>query len=284
MSELISIIMPAFNIQRHITFFKKALNGILNQTYDNWELLIISDGGFSVTTKKLVRIVSNIGDERIRLFKTTNQLGPGRTRNTAIRYARGKYLTFHDTDDYSEPNRLQLLMDNMDDDGIVASRVYVNFIERPTSNRTKSYSGATLKSLIDSGKVRAPIHFPSAIISKELFEKMGGFELYKFSSDSIFVIKLGYLRELTGIGPIPVVDEPLFHWIRQPHSVTTKFENAYTLHKCQNRQRKPLKKRFRVRLLDGELDGANEQEIMKALDLIDNLSNDTGVIEQVSWR
>jgi glycosyltransferase involved in cell wall biosynthesis len=282
MSELISIIMPVFAVEKHITFFEKALEGIINQTYINWELIIACDGGFKTTVDAVNAVVKKYNDKRIRLFKSTKQFGPGIVRNMAFRYANGNYLTFHDSDDWSEPERFEKLMSQIDANGIVASQVKVQFLYDSTGHsiKDKEYSGKALDILIQDRKVRAPICMASSIMTRGVFNMMGGFEKFKYSSDAIFVIKLAYLREMTGAGPIPLIDEFLLTYNRHSHSVTTTFGNAYTLRKCQKAQRKPLMKVFREKFLKGEVGiGSDKKLIKRALGIIDNLKDASGLVE-----
>lgn len=274
--------MPAFAVEKHITFFEKAIDGIINQTYTNWELIIACDGGFKTTIDTVLDVLKKRNDKRIRLFKATKQHGPGIIRNMAFKYAKGKYLTFHDSDDWSEPERFEKLISNIGDEGILASQVRVQFLYDSTGHsvKDKQYSGKALDILIKDRKVRAPICMASSIMTRDLFVAMGGFEKFKYSSDAIFVIKLAYLREMTGAGPIPIMDEFLLTYNRHSHSVTTKFDNAYTLRKCQKAQRKPLMRVFREKYLSGEIKvGGDKKAIKNALGIVDNLKDTPALIE-----
>jgi hypothetical protein len=149
--------------------------------------------------------------------------------------------------------------------------------------RKKSYPGATLHLLIKQKKTRVPFHFPSAILSRELFEDMGGFELQQmYSSDGTFAIKLGYLRELLCMPPVPIIKEQLFVWNRHSHSITTIQGNQYKVHKCQKAQRKPLRKAFLIKLLDCEICFGDNKGVLKdAMGIYDNLSESTVELEEI---
>lgn len=280
MDKKISIIMPAFRLRQHINFFRQAIEGILNQTYSNWELIIICDGGYKSDIETVKSELAEHKNLDIRLFATTEQVGPGVARNIASQYATGDYITFHDSDDYSLPHRFETLMSKMDGYGVVGSNVIVKYLYDGGAKRAvkKGYSGFSLHRLLESKKARVPCHFPATILSKDLFVEMGGFEEYKYSSDSIFIIKLGYYRELSGIEKMPVVDEPLFVWNRHSHSVTTLFQNAYTLKKCQKAQRKPLIRNLRPKLLNKNFP-SKKKEIFKDIGIINNLKNLPAAIE-----
>jgi len=266
--------MPAFAVEKHLVHFEKAIDGIVKQTYTNWELLIICDGGYKTTIDVVLSIVSSYKDKRISVYKSTKQCGSGIIRNMAIQYVKGKYLTFHDSDDYSVPDRFEKLMANMDTNGIVTSNVTINTLYGDEGGaREKKYTGIALDALIVQRKVKTPFCLPASIMTVDLFKSMGGFEKYMYSTEPILAIKIAYLREMLGIPKVPIVDEPLMVYNRHPHSVTTKFENAYNVKKCQSAQRKPLIRIFRERYIKGLIKkGAPKKELMKELFISSNFT------------
>ncbi len=103
----ISIIMPAYNAEEFIT---EAINSVLNQTYDNFELIIVDDGSSDGTAK----IMKNLTDKRIKYFYQTNK-GVSAARNFAIKHAKGEWLAFLDADDVWLPNTLATYATNFND-------------------------------------------------------------------------------------------------------------------------------------------------------------------------
>ena len=91
--ELISIIMPNYNGER---FIKDSIDTILNQTYKNWELLIVDDCS---KDKSIEIIKKNYNDKRIKLIKLYENKGSAYARNKALRQAQGRYIAFLDSDD-----------------------------------------------------------------------------------------------------------------------------------------------------------------------------------------
>jgi len=91
--ELVSIITPCYNSSLYI---EETIKSIKNQNYTNWELLITDDG----STDDSVKIINKLAkeDTRIKLFLIKNS-GPAIARNNSIKYAKGKYLAFLDSDD-----------------------------------------------------------------------------------------------------------------------------------------------------------------------------------------
>jgi len=99
--DLVSVIMPAYNSE---LFIGKTIESIKNQTYKNWELIIVDD----CSTDETVKIINDyiVDDSRIRLIKQEKNLGTAIARNTAVKKARGQYLAFIDSDDLWNETKL----------------------------------------------------------------------------------------------------------------------------------------------------------------------------------
>ncbi|KAB8030663.1 glycosyltransferase family 2 protein [Fluviispira multicolorata] len=99
---LISVIMPVYNSEK---FLKKAIDSVLNQSYKNFELIIINDCSPDSSDEIIKNIAYN--EERIRYIKLDKNVGPGKARNIGIEKAIGRYISFLDSDDYYLENRLE---------------------------------------------------------------------------------------------------------------------------------------------------------------------------------
>lgn len=100
---LISVIVPAYNVEGLI---KKCLSSILNQTYKNFELVIINDGSTDDTLKKIEEM--NIQHRKVVI--TTKNSGISTARNRGVYESSGEYITFIDSDDEVEPDYLEYLL------------------------------------------------------------------------------------------------------------------------------------------------------------------------------
>lgn len=96
---LVSVIMPVFNCE---TFVAAAIESILNQKYNHWELLICDDG----STDSSLKVVKKFSDVRIRLFVNKTNIGSLQTRNLLLKEAKGDLITLQDADDYSLCERI----------------------------------------------------------------------------------------------------------------------------------------------------------------------------------
>lgn len=98
MSPEISIIVPVYNVE---AFLKECIESIINQTFKNFELILINDGSSDNSGGICDRYAQT--DNRIKVIHKTNS-GPSSTRNLGIKVSKGKYVAFVDSDDTVEPN------------------------------------------------------------------------------------------------------------------------------------------------------------------------------------
>ena len=92
---LVSIVMPSYNTGRYIS---DSIKSVLEQTYKNWELLIIDD----CSTDNTVEVIKTFDDSRIKLLHNEHNYGAAISRNYALREAQGKWIAFLDSDDIWE--------------------------------------------------------------------------------------------------------------------------------------------------------------------------------------
>lgn len=108
---LVSVMMPAYNTEKYIG---AAIESVLAQTYENWELIIVDDG----STDRTYEVAESYNDPRIKLVRHEHNAGLGKARNTALRLARGKWATWLDSDDVMLPQRLERLLEEADSEDI----------------------------------------------------------------------------------------------------------------------------------------------------------------------
>lgn len=121
MARLVSIIMPSYNTAG---FIAESIQSVLEQSYKNWELLIVDD----CSTDNTDEVVSlYLVDERIKYLKNEKNSGAAVSRNRALREAKGKWIAFLDSDDLWEPDKLEKQIAFMRDNDYHFS--YTNYIE-----------------------------------------------------------------------------------------------------------------------------------------------------------
>ena len=97
---LVSVIIPTYN-RAH--FIGETIQSVIDQTYKNWELIIVDDGSVDETGQ----VVQQFNDKRISYLPVQHTGYIGKTRNVGIRKAKGKYIAFLDSDDLWRSDKLQ---------------------------------------------------------------------------------------------------------------------------------------------------------------------------------
>ena len=96
---MVSVILPIYNAEKTLG---RAIKSILNQTYTNWELILIDDGSYDTSSN----IIKKLKDNRIKkIFFKTNK-GLVKSLNAGIKISKGKFIARMDADDISLPERL----------------------------------------------------------------------------------------------------------------------------------------------------------------------------------
>ena len=132
MNVFVSIVVPLYNKENTI---KKTIDSILNQTYKNFELIIVDDG----STDKSVDIVKSYNSPKIRLYQKQNG-GPSAARNYGVNKSYGDWIIFIDADDVFYPNSISYLIEPINSNNkldIVCGKFNIIF---GTSIRPSNYS------------------------------------------------------------------------------------------------------------------------------------------------
>ncbi|MEO9571687.1 MAG: glycosyltransferase family 2 protein [Polaribacter sp.] len=108
MNKLVSIITPNYNSEK---FISQTINSVLNQTYKNWEMIIVDD----LSTDSSIKIINSfcIKDSRIKLFQLKENSGAAIARNKAISLAKGSFIAFLDSDDLWFSKKLEVQLSFM---------------------------------------------------------------------------------------------------------------------------------------------------------------------------
>jgi len=186
-SPLVSVIIPTYNRAKFIT---EAIDSVLTQAFQNFEIIIIDDGSTDDTRKILLTYLREKPD-KIRYIYQENR-GPAAARNTGIKAARGRYIAFLDSDDLWLPRKLETQISVMEQDsslGFTCSQVY--HIYDGTSHLEPELSSPNLpfKEFLLYDK---PLIFtPTVIVRKECFNKVGTFdEQLKTAEDTHMWLRL----------------------------------------------------------------------------------------------
>ena len=158
-SSKISVIMPVYNTKEE--YLREAIESILNQTYTDFEFIIINDG----STNNAEEVILSYEDDRIKYIKQENQ-GISKSRNNAHKIAQGEYIAVFDSDDISMPDRFEKEIKILDENhniGVVSS-----WVEKIPSNKILKFPQNPKYMDFVTG---CPINNPVAMIRKEILDK-----------------------------------------------------------------------------------------------------------------
>ncbi len=96
----LSVVMPVFNSEKYL---KQSVKSVLNQTYKDFEFIIINDG----STDKTLSIIKTFKDSRIKIISNKKNLGVAKSLNLGLKKSKGEYVARFDGDDISFPDRFE---------------------------------------------------------------------------------------------------------------------------------------------------------------------------------
>lgn len=194
----ISIVMPVYNGKEYL---KESINSILDQTYTDWEFLIINEHGSNDGSKEIIEEYSKV-DSRIILIQNEERLGISASMNVGIDRASGKYIARMDADDISMPKRFQKqveFMENNPDIGMCGVEVEIfgsnSFEWGLETDRNKLATNILFYS---------PSVHPTVMIRKEILDKynLRYNEDYRASEDYELFAKICSVTSVANINEV----------------------------------------------------------------------------------
>lgn len=213
-----SIIVPVYNVEQYI---EKCLDSICNQTYSNYEVIIVNDG--SKDQSEMI-IKKYIHDARFQYYKKENG-GLSDARNYGLTYVTGEYLLFVDSDDYIEPNLLQKLNE------MIAKKTYdvIRFGARPVDETGNIL--AIPKKIEVKGNNK--FHVLKAIMGSTYIEPAWLYAYQtKFFKDNQFQYSKGKIHEDYGLTPLILdraleigwLDEIGYNYVQRENSIMRQLD------------------------------------------------------------
>lgn len=171
-SGRVSVIIPNFNYARYLS---QSINSVLNQTYQNFELIVVNNG----STDNSIEVLNSFGDQ-IRIIDQIN-LGQSGARNSGLKAAEGEFIAFLDADDVWEIDKLEKQMALMSD---TTKLVYAGISQFSESSYLfegvvlPQYRGDCSEHFINKPAVSIVLSGEStALFSKSLIGLVGNFDL-----------------------------------------------------------------------------------------------------------
>ena len=192
-------------------FVRDSVKSILNQSYKNFEIILVND---DVENKDFIKTISHL-DNRIKLLHNEKNLGAGESRNRAIRYTKGDYIAFCDCDDLWKENKLKFQLNYMKQFDLNFSYTSYDIVDEDNNviNMRNAPSNINFTKLRNS----CDIGLSTVIIKKNILEK----NQYRFASlktkeDYVLWLKLA----LDGI-EMKGIQQNLSSWRKTKNSLSS---------------------------------------------------------------
>lgn len=223
MNELVSIIIPIYNVQKYL---KKCLDSVINQKYKNLEIILINDG--STDNSLDIAINYKNTDKRIKLFSQTNQ-GLSAARNTGLKNATGKYITFVDSDDYITPDYVSYMYDLLKRNNFKSSLAICSLMNIFEKSGKQVNMGNGLECTL-SGKECIKKMCYQDLVDTCAYAKLGSRELYKnfsFPTGKVFEDIGTTYKLFEKCKTVECGFKPKYYYYIRSNSITTrKFDNS----------------------------------------------------------
>ena len=180
--KLVSTVLCCHKVNRQLF---TAINSILNQTYTNHELIIIFDNPNKKDFLKIKSHYKKINKKIIHLYQNTKNEGLTFSLNRGIKLSKGYYIMRQDSDDFSEKNRMQILVNYLENNSN-KNLVFSNILIIDDKNRSIRYKKNYLiiNSFFSSYNFRNSISHPTIMFKKNIFNKIRYYdERFKVSQD-----------------------------------------------------------------------------------------------------
>lgn len=176
---MISVIMSVFNGDK---FLKQAIESILNQTFTDFEFIIINDG----STDNTENIINNFNDDRIVKINNEKNIGLVKSLNIGLEIAKGDLLARMDADDVSYNNRFKEqveFMDKHEEVGVLGTQV--NHVDVLGNLIAVTNLPITHPDIVWRMLFNCPIIHPTVLMRADLIRKIGGYDInYKHIEDT----------------------------------------------------------------------------------------------------
>ena len=190
---LVSVIMPSWNTGK---FIAESIQSVIDQTYENWELIIVDD----CSTDNTDEVVAKFRDKRIRYFKNEKNSGTALSRNRALREARGEWIAFLDSDDLWNSDKLEHQINFMNKHGYTLSyteyekideeskplRIYVSGPEKVNKHKMYNYDYIGQLTMMYSAKEFGLIQIKDIKKNNDYAIRL---QLYKKSDTCAYLLK-----------------------------------------------------------------------------------------------
>jgi glycosyltransferase involved in cell wall biosynthesis len=222
---MVSIIVLTYN---RFELLKKTLKSILNQTYKDFEIIIVNDGSSDDTP----HIKSYITDERIRLFNLEKQNNLAKLRNYGVKQSKGKYIGFCDDDDLWTDTKLEIQMPLLDEyDFICSNAKLIDIEDRVLAEKYIKFENSkilkTKDLLLDNVIMPSSVIFHKKLLSDD--KPFDEFNYINLCEDYNLWIKLSLIAKLYFLNEELILHRTHSSWARGSKNSQQIYRNHFKL-------------------------------------------------------
>lgn len=217
----VSLIVPAFNIEKYIV---RCLNSVVDQTYQNLEIIVVNDGSTDQTLSKINDFAKK--DARIKIINQKNQ-GLSEARNNGIKKATGKYIALIDGDDEIAPDfikKLYFALTKTDSDiAVCGYRIISKHAQRSFSPISNQTTGPNAAVRLLTKQQNYDVIVCNKLYKRELFKYIN-YPPRQIHEDNLTTYKLYATAKY-----VCSIDDPLYYYHKHPGSITTTTNKEQSL-------------------------------------------------------
>jgi len=223
---VISILTPTYNHEKYIA---ECIQSVLNQTFQDWEMIIVDDG----STDKTAEVISHFNDPRVRYFRQEH-MGPWRlaeTYNFALSKSSGEYIAILEGDDYWPEGKLEIQLQEMRNnpeailshgESVMISDTgrEISYIPLPKGHEiiSNTPTGSSLRAFFGLDLF---IQAVTLVIRRDALSRIGGFQ----HSEIIPAVDYPTTLRLCLEGPfLPIYGQCLGYWRRHMNSISINYQ------------------------------------------------------------
>jgi glycosyltransferase involved in cell wall biosynthesis len=165
-TSMVSVVIPTYNRSEYLS---QAIHTVLQQTYQNFEIIIIDDA----STQENNNLIESFHDNRISYHKNKKRMGAPYSRNIGIKNANGEFIAFLDDDDEWEKDKLEKQLQAFNDELVGLVVCYSNDKRFGMERISKPHENLTYNDLLKSFNLSST---SSYVVRKKALDTVGGFD------------------------------------------------------------------------------------------------------------
>jgi len=209
MKPLVSVIIPFYS---NYYLLKRAIKSIFNQSYKNYEIIIIDDNPKKNIKNIITSFTKKLNLKKVKIIKNRKNYGAGKSRNKGINISKGKYIAFLDSDDIWKANKLSSQIQFMEKKKYTATHTSYNIIDMKknfiSSRKAKNLSYNDLLKSCDIG-------LSTVVLRKKILEFKNPFPSLNTKEDYVLWLKIAK-KGIIFNG----IDKKLTNWTYRPGSLS----------------------------------------------------------------